>query len=55
MAVNKHIYIYIRFCTYIIPEPACDKLIRAHFPCCQWEVGTREHRPITEKEILGRV
>ncbi len=35
------------FCK-IIPEAACDKLIPAHFPCSQWEAGTREHRPITE-------
>ncbi len=39
----------------IIPEAACDKLIVAHFPCSQWEVGTREHRPITEKGSLRRV
>ncbi len=42
------------FCK-IIPKAAGDKLILAHFPGSQWEVGTREHRPITEKEILRRV
>ncbi len=26
-----------------------------HFPCSQLEVGTREHRPITEKGILSGV
>jgi hypothetical protein len=31
-------------------EAACNELILA-----QWEVGTREHRPITEKGILNRV
>jgi hypothetical protein len=36
-------------------EAACKKLILAHFPCSQLEVGTKEHRPITEKEILRRV
>ncbi len=41
------------FCK-IIPKAAGDKLILAHFPGCKWEVGTREHRPITEKEILRR-
>ncbi len=38
-----------------IPEAACDKLIFAHFPWSQWEVGTREHRPTTENAILRRV
>ncbi len=42
------------FCK-IIPKAAGGKLILAHFPCSQWEVGTREHRPITEKEILRRI
>ncbi len=39
------------FCK-IIPEATCDKSILAHFPFSQWEVGTREHRPIKEKLIL---
>ncbi len=39
----------------IIPEAACDKLTLAHFPRSLWEVGIREHWPITEKEILRRV
>ncbi len=34
------------FCK-IKPKAAGDKLILAHFPCSKWEVGTREHRPIT--------
>ncbi len=38
-----------------LKEAAKDKLILAPFPCSQWEVGTREHRPITEKRILRRV
>ncbi len=42
------------FCK-IIPEAVFDKLILAHFPGSQWEVGTREHRSITEKGILRRV
>ncbi len=41
------------FCK-IIPEAARDKLILAHFPCSQWEAGTRENRPIKEKRILWR-
>jgi hypothetical protein len=39
----------------IIPKAAGDKLILAHFLCSKWDVGTREHRPITEKGILRRV
>ncbi len=42
------------FCT-VIPKAAGDMLILAHFPCSQWEVGTREDRPIKEEEILRRV
>ncbi len=42
------------FCK-IIAEAAFDKLILAHLPCSQREVGTREHRSITEKGILRRV
>ncbi len=42
------------FCK-ITPEAACDKFILAYFPCSQWEVGTGEHRPITEKGILKRL
>ncbi len=38
----------------IILEVAVDKLILAHFPWSQWEVGTREHRPIIQKGILRR-
>jgi hypothetical protein len=38
------------FCKLIL-EAACDMMILAHFSCSQWEVGTREHRPFTEKEI----
>jgi hypothetical protein len=37
------------FCK-IIPEAACDKIIFEHLPCSQRGDGTREHRPITEKE-----
>jgi hypothetical protein len=33
----------------IIPETACDKLILVHFPCSEYGIGNREHRPITEK------
>ncbi len=32
-----------------------DKLILEPFPCSQREVGTGEHRPITEKRILRMV
>jgi hypothetical protein len=39
------------FCKIIL-EASCGKLI---LPCSQWEVGTREHRPIKEKGILRRV
>jgi len=42
------------FCN-IISEAAHDKYILAHFPCSQWEDGTREHRSTTEKEILRSV
>ncbi len=38
------------FCKIIL-EAACEKLILLHFPCSLWEVGTIEHRPITEKGI----
>jgi len=38
------------FCKIIL-EAACEKLILAHFPCSLWEVGTWEHRQITEKGI----
>ncbi len=41
------------FCK-IIPEATCNKLILADFQSSQWEVGTREYRPITEKGILRR-
>ncbi len=41
------------FCK-IIPEAACDKLILEHFPYSQCEIGTWEHRSITEKGILRR-
>jgi hypothetical protein len=42
------------FCN-IITEAAHDKYIPAHFPCSQWEDGTRGHRTTTEKEILRSV
>ncbi len=44
----------LTFCK-TISEAACDKLILAQFTCSQSVVGTREHRPITEKGILRRV
>ncbi len=44
-------YVLIKF----LPEVACGKLILAHFPSSQWDVGNREHRPITEKGIRMRV
>ncbi len=40
------------FCT-IIQEAACDKLILAHFPSSQREVGIRKHRSITKKGIVS--
>ncbi len=49
MLTGNHLW----FCK-IIPEAACDKLSLVHFPCSQWDDGTREHRPITKKRILRR-
>jgi hypothetical protein len=40
------------FCKIIL-EAICDKLILAHFSCSQLEVGSKDHRPITEKGILS--
>ncbi len=37
-----------------IQEVACDKLILPHVISIQWEVGTTEHRAITEKGMLRR-
>ncbi len=42
------------FCN-IIPEADCDELTLAPFAFSQWEVGTGEHRPITEKGVLRRI
>jgi hypothetical protein len=42
------------FCK-MIPKTACEMFNSCTFSCSQWELGTREHRPITEKGIMRRV
>ncbi len=54
LTIIMHSGIRLWFCK-TRPKAACDKIILAHFLCSQWEVGTREYRPITEKWILRRV
>jgi hypothetical protein len=41
---------HLQFCK-IKSEAACKKLILAHFPRSQRDVGIREHRPITERDL----